>query len=618
MLFFVYVVSCCRLECFGLSGIVTIFMAGVTLAHYAWYSLTHSAQITTKVTLSSLSDISEGFAFAYVGLSLWGFASESFHVPFAVYMLIVVIASRCATIFGMCWALKGLSDEFDLPVNEKVGFVLGGIVRGCLCWAQILQLYHSSDDGSEEKVVVMMIKTTLLIVMVKIVGCGILLPAIIPRLIPTDSASADKGEARTYRNKQLDPTAVALFPEGGNSNTSVINTVITKNRNHNGNNNHVYTAPNTNAVDQEAGTSMMSELYNNEEPPTSPRTHIKNRKEFALPHNAISSLCYVLWVRLDENLMKPLFGGSGLNYEQTSSLLRSEILKRTAHMSIWYMLTHWSEVQQIFEVDSTGLSQDYSYLYGSMFGDVSSAHSQSLVAVLSQQKDDFHEFRSFDDEFMENLVVDDEFFELSAGKHHHSDLYGRSVAFSDHNSRNRSGQYGVLSPIRGTGGGGGGAAGSNAIMTPIRRAPLTYSASKAGTGATLNNNTVANADTATTNGSDGVSVKRLSSNGSDYIDSEEFGDLYSNMVSDLSLYRSNSETTRSDDSPETKSRVTGSKNNCNTSTQGAGTGVRESIGDYFAGQLQGAITYQSSAVSRSPSLPTPTTRYNPQNDMHEV
>ncbi len=46
-------------EFFGVSGILTLFVAAVTLAHYSWHSLSKSSQISTKISFLAMSDIAE-------------------------------------------------------------------------------------------------------------------------------------------------------------------------------------------------------------------------------------------------------------------------------------------------------------------------------------------------------------------------------------------------------------------------------------------------------------------------------------------------------------------------------------------------------------------------------
>eukprot|EP01035_Chromulina_nebulosa_P020432 gene20432-26513_t len=136
----------------GISGILTLFVTALTLAHYSWHSLSKTAKITSFYGSNALSEAAEGFAFAYVGLSLWNTSSGSINFCFG----------------------KGI------PIYEQISFALGGVVRGCLCWAQILQIYNNE----------LFIQTTVIIIMTTTVLSGIILPQIIPRLTSKTSKTA--------------------------------------------------------------------------------------------------------------------------------------------------------------------------------------------------------------------------------------------------------------------------------------------------------------------------------------------------------------------------------------------------------------------------------------------
>jgi hypothetical protein len=534
-------------ESFHLSGIVTIFAAGVTLAHYAWYSLTHSAQVTTKVTLSSMSDIAEGFAFAYVGLSLWGFTKESFHISFSVFMLATVFVSRCVTIFGLCYVLTPFSSEFALPLNEKIGFVFGGIVRGCLCWAQILQL-----QGEDANV---LITTTLLIVMVTIVGCGFLLPAILPKLIPVNNNALSGSTRRNLFRASAGNNS--LFQENDQADVPNEQSALTINNQTINNNTQNFTFY-MNQTKNNASTGNVSILSDNE-PQTTPRTHIKHKQEFSHPHNAFYSLCYVLWVRFDENVMKPMFGGS---HNVNESSLRSEILKRTSHMSICYMITHYTEVQQIFEND-----EYLGVLYGELMG---TAYTDSIedagAGFHSQEKC----VQSFDEEFMESLVLDDEYFDLSGPQSRLS-----SASTVSHRNRGISPRYSqAVSPINLFTGG-------KSVSTPKRRGNTDLLKTQVLTNSVKQSvQRGGQADNIGGNARLGPSVA---------FDDDDLS--YDNLAESLFPEEENDATNRS---------MGQRLNNCNTCQrytvggQNGGHG-RDSVGDYFEQQLQGAITYYQSS-----------------------
>ena len=152
-------------ESFDISGIVSVFVSGLTLSHYSWHSLSKTAQLSTKVCLLSLSDIAEAFAFAYVGLSLWSSNVLGNAFFFALFILVALILARLITIFGLCKLGSIIaSNKFELPLSEQLGFSIAGLVRGSLCWAQVLQVDADKD---------LFVTTVLIIIMITTLGGGI-------------------------------------------------------------------------------------------------------------------------------------------------------------------------------------------------------------------------------------------------------------------------------------------------------------------------------------------------------------------------------------------------------------------------------------------------------------
>ena len=76
-------------------------------------------------TVFTFLDIAEGFAFSYVGLSMWEFVDDGFHIQFSVFILFVVIASRLITILVLCCICKLFSKNFNMPLAEQLAFTLG-------------------------------------------------------------------------------------------------------------------------------------------------------------------------------------------------------------------------------------------------------------------------------------------------------------------------------------------------------------------------------------------------------------------------------------------------------------------------------------------------------------
>ena len=276
-------------ESVHVSGILTLFVAAITLAHYSWHNLSKTSQLATKISFQSLSDIAEAFAFCYVGLSLWAYTSDNYSYIFSFYMLLVIVFSRLITIFALCKICTVLGAEI-MPLNEQIAFAAGGLVRGCLCWAQVLQI---TGRGSE-----LLVTSTLIIVMITTVSSGFLLPIIIPRLVShLNNAAAFSPLPQQYyaaanitRNIFDDPTMKLSV---NMSETNIGNNIL---------------------VDAGADRKQIGRVY---------------------------AVIYLLWIKFDETIMKPLFGGS--DKDETRSYLMDE----TKNMSILSIISQSVQTRQI-------------------------------------------------------------------------------------------------------------------------------------------------------------------------------------------------------------------------------------------------------------------------------
>jgi len=169
-------------EACDLSGILTLFFAGIAMAHYSWHSLSGEAQVGSKVSVVVLSDVAEAFSFAYVGISVWSFSSEAFSVGFAFYTLGVMVFVRFLMIFAFTSFLSATSKTLQLTWVERFVLGLGGMVRGSISWAQILQV--DTD---------LLQTTVLIVVLCTVLFSGICMPIIFPRmgLVPERSGAGD-------------------------------------------------------------------------------------------------------------------------------------------------------------------------------------------------------------------------------------------------------------------------------------------------------------------------------------------------------------------------------------------------------------------------------------------
>ena len=65
-------------EIYHQSGIITLLTCGVTMAHYAWYSLSPQGKQTSTIVFQFLGFLAEGFVFSYLGLTFFSYKSMPF------------------------------------------------------------------------------------------------------------------------------------------------------------------------------------------------------------------------------------------------------------------------------------------------------------------------------------------------------------------------------------------------------------------------------------------------------------------------------------------------------------------------------------------------------------
>eukprot|EP01039_Chlorochromonas_danica_P006175 gene6175-6809_t len=331
-------------EAFNLSGIMTLFVCAIVLSHYAFYSLARTAQIASKISLGAMAHIAESFAFAYIGLSLWNYLSASsassqqqgIDLVFTVYLLGVLLTARGVTTFSLTALLpiitsnplatrrvvvshKQHQQEGDrevkssvLTLSEQVAFVLGGSVRGSLCWAQVLQCVGRPQ----------LVSATLLIVLATTVLGGVMLPMILPSLLlppPPPAAAPTATDKTSYHS--------LLSDEGEEMKVSDYGTAAAGGDGGVGGGRYYYNAVDISSTRRLAAGGGLSPMSDSTISESTPLKQLYTTPGRALPRPGSTSTSaststatipradwlsrlFVHWVVFDETVMKSYFGGS--------------------------------------------------------------------------------------------------------------------------------------------------------------------------------------------------------------------------------------------------------------------------------------------------------------------
>ena len=167
-------------EAFEMSGITALFFASISMARYAWHSLSGTAQVATVVQFESMATMAEAFAFTYLGLSVFALTASKVSLGFTLAMLLAVLASRALAISVIVMVGRLLSPgswrhgDYSIGWPEASVVSTGGMVRGAIAWAQVLQIQTKNRE--------VLVTTTMFIVLVTTIAGGGGIPLLLQKL----------------------------------------------------------------------------------------------------------------------------------------------------------------------------------------------------------------------------------------------------------------------------------------------------------------------------------------------------------------------------------------------------------------------------------------------------
>ncbi|CAD8135676.1 unnamed protein product [Paramecium octaurelia] len=176
-------------ELLELSGVISVLVCGIALAHYNFYNLCNLGQISSKITLNSLSLFCESFIYVYLGLALWAIKGDEknrIDTMKTSWVFILLEIAICFVSRGLSlFLLTMISQIFTGRQNFKLTFWelnivwFAGLIRGSVAYALIQKLDYKND---EEKIQVELMQTTILIiVIITTIILGALMPFYISR-----------------------------------------------------------------------------------------------------------------------------------------------------------------------------------------------------------------------------------------------------------------------------------------------------------------------------------------------------------------------------------------------------------------------------------------------------
>ncbi|KAK9825253.1 hypothetical protein WJX74_003416 [Apatococcus lobatus] len=163
-------------ELLGLSGIVALFCCAVAISHYALHNVTSMSRVTTVSAFQTLSYVSEGAIFIYVGMdTLDPLKWQNTYFGELTWMFCVLVllmmVGRAVFVFPLTLFHNLLAAEERISMKDAVVIWWAGLMKGAITVA--LVYYHFDPKGwSSNAHRATLISTTLIVVLFSIMVLG--------------------------------------------------------------------------------------------------------------------------------------------------------------------------------------------------------------------------------------------------------------------------------------------------------------------------------------------------------------------------------------------------------------------------------------------------------------
>ena len=144
MVFVIAYLSYVTAELLGLSGIITLLMAGIMMANYTWYNLSPQGKQSSGVIFRFLGCFAECFVFSYLGLTFFSYKSYQWSLDLIIVEFFVILIGRALGTFGLFGLLKLCGYERESPKKitwKELTFIwYAGLIRGAIAFGLVLKI----------------------------------------------------------------------------------------------------------------------------------------------------------------------------------------------------------------------------------------------------------------------------------------------------------------------------------------------------------------------------------------------------------------------------------------------------------------------------------------------
>ncbi|KAF1336666.1 Sodium/hydrogen exchanger 3, partial [Globisporangium splendens] len=120
-------------EVMKLSGIMSLFFCGITMAHYNSYNLSKPSQVTAEHIFKSFALVAEFFVFLYMGMGVCAGQFGRWDLKFIILAILFCLVARLFNTFPFSW-LANLGRTTKIPMKMQIVLWFAGL-RGAIAFA---------------------------------------------------------------------------------------------------------------------------------------------------------------------------------------------------------------------------------------------------------------------------------------------------------------------------------------------------------------------------------------------------------------------------------------------------------------------------------------------------
>ena len=131
-----------------MSGIISLLTCGIIQSHYTWYNLSPQGKQTSTVVAQFLGSLSEAGVYSYVGIALYSQIPTWWSFTFIAIMFAIIVIGRILAVFSTFYASRLCCKRRTINFNELCFITYGGMIRGAIAFALVLNLPECTPSQS--------------------------------------------------------------------------------------------------------------------------------------------------------------------------------------------------------------------------------------------------------------------------------------------------------------------------------------------------------------------------------------------------------------------------------------------------------------------------------------